>query len=113
MNAEQRLVQKRSRLLEHAKKTGNVRRTCRYFGIARSSFYRWNRAYDRDGESGLVKKPRVARNHPNQLSKEVVDRVLYLRKIHTLNPLMAHCFLDSGSKFITLRKNSFLNSPGR
>ena len=41
MNEEQRLVQKRMRVLEHAKKTGNVRKTCRYFGIARSSFYRW------------------------------------------------------------------------
>ena len=41
MNEEQRLVQKRLRVLEHAKKTGNVRKTCRYFGIGRSSFYRW------------------------------------------------------------------------
>jgi hypothetical protein len=41
MNEEQRLVQKRLRVLEHAKITGNVRKTCRYFGIARSSFYRW------------------------------------------------------------------------
>ena len=54
MNEEQRLVQKRLRVLEHAQKTGNVRKTCRYFGIARSSFYRWKRAFDRDGESGLV-----------------------------------------------------------
>ena len=80
MNEEQRVVQQRLRVLEHAQKTGNVRKTCRYFGIGRSSFYRWKRAFDRNGESGLVNKPRVARNHPNQLSKEVVDRVLYLRK---------------------------------
>ena len=87
MNEEQRLVQKRLRVLEHAKKTGNVRKTCRYFGIARSSFYRWKKAFDRDGESGLVNKPRVARNHPNQLSKEVVNRVLYLRKKYHLGPI--------------------------
>ena len=49
MNEEQRLVQKRMRVLEHAKKTGNVRKPCRYFGIARSSFYRWKKAFDRDG----------------------------------------------------------------
>ena len=52
MNEEQRLVQKRLRVLEHAQKTGNIRKTCRYFGIARSSFYRLKRAFDRDGESG-------------------------------------------------------------
>ena len=74
-------------MLEHAQKTGNVRKTCRYFGIARSSFYRWKRAFDRDGESGLVNKPRGARNHPNQLSKKVVDRVLYLHKKYHLGPI--------------------------
>lgn len=51
MNEEQRLVQKRMRVLEHAQKTGNVHKTCRYFGIARSSFYRWKSAFDREGES--------------------------------------------------------------
>ena len=49
MNEEQRLVQKRLRVLEHAQKIGNVRKTCRYFGIGRSSFYRWKRAFDREG----------------------------------------------------------------
>ena len=54
MNEEQRLVQKRLHVLEHAQKIGNGRKTCRYYGIARSSFYRWKRVFDRDGESGLV-----------------------------------------------------------
>ena len=54
MNEEQRLVQKRLRVLEHVQKTGNVRKTCRYFGIGRSSFYRWKSAFDREGEAGLV-----------------------------------------------------------
>jgi len=53
MNEEQRLVQKRLRVLEHAQKTGNVRKTCRYFGIGRSSFYRWKSAFNREGEAGL------------------------------------------------------------
>lgn len=48
MNEEQRMVQKRLRVLEHAQKTGNVYKTCRYFGIARSSFYRWKSAFDRE-----------------------------------------------------------------
>jgi len=72
MNEEQRLVQKRLRVLEHAQKTGNVRKTCQYFSIGRSSFYRWKSAFDREGEAGLVNKPRVARNHPNQLSQKDV-----------------------------------------
>ena len=61
MNEEQRIMQKRLRVLEHAQKTGNVRKTCRYFGIGRSSFYRWKSAFDREGEAGLVNKPRVVK----------------------------------------------------
>lgn len=97
MNEEQRLVQKRLRVLEHAQKTGNVRKTCRYFGLGRSSFYRGKSAFDREGEAGLVNKPRVARNHPNQLSREVVDRVLVLRrKYHLGRFLVVHQFDNTG-----------------
>ena len=84
MNEEQRLVQKRLRVLEHAKKTGNVRKTCRYFGIGRSSFYRWKRAFDREGESGLVNKPGVLTNglSDSQLGKVCsVPRVGAFRRI--------------------------------
>jgi len=41
MNENQPVVKNRLRVLEHAKKIGNIRKTCRYFGIPRSSFYRW------------------------------------------------------------------------
>ena len=43
------------RVLQHAERIGQVAKTCRYFGIGRASFYRWKRAYERDGEAGLVK----------------------------------------------------------
>jgi hypothetical protein len=52
MNEKQRVVKNRLRVLEHAKKIRNIRKTCRYFGIPRSSFYRWKTAYDRNGELG-------------------------------------------------------------
>ena len=41
-------------VLQHAERTGQVAKTCRYFGIGRASFYRWKRAYEQDGEAGLV-----------------------------------------------------------
>jgi len=44
MNREQREVQRKLRVLEHAEKIGNVRKTCRHFGIARSVFYLWKNA---------------------------------------------------------------------
>ena len=54
MNNDQGEVCRKFRFLEHADQSGNVRKTCRYFGIDRSSFYRWRDAYRNQGEAGLI-----------------------------------------------------------
>ena len=46
-------IQRKLRVLQHAEKIGNARQACRYFGIGRSSFYRWHDAYQKLGEAGL------------------------------------------------------------
>ena len=53
MGPKEREIQRRLRVLEHAEKIGNVCLTCRYFGLARSTFYRWKTEYDKEGETGL------------------------------------------------------------
>ncbi len=40
MNKAQRDIRRKKRVLEHAARIGNVRKACRYFGVARSGFYR-------------------------------------------------------------------------
>jgi transposase-like protein len=49
-------IRRKTRALEHAARTGNVRQTCRYFGIPRSLFYVWRAAYEREGTAGLMRK---------------------------------------------------------
>ncbi|HFK8543837.1 TPA: helix-turn-helix domain-containing protein [Proteus mirabilis] len=41
-------------MLNHARESKNIAKTCRYFGISRETFYAWKRAYERDGEKGLI-----------------------------------------------------------
>ncbi|ENX5421032.1 helix-turn-helix domain-containing protein [Proteus mirabilis] len=41
-------------MLNHARESKNIAKTCRYFGISRETFYTWKRAYERDGEKGLI-----------------------------------------------------------
>ena len=53
MTNEERDIQRKLRVLQHAEKIGNARKACRYFGIGRSSFYRWRVAYQKHGEAGL------------------------------------------------------------
>lgn len=45
MTNDERDIQRKLRVLQHAEKIGNARKACRYFGIGRSSFYRWRDAY--------------------------------------------------------------------
>jgi transposase-like protein len=48
-NAARRLA-----IIRHAREvTGNVARTCRYYGISRQAFYTWLRRYEAEGPAGL------------------------------------------------------------
>lgn len=53
MTNEEREIQRKLRVLQHAGKIGNARKACRYFGVGRSSFYRWRDACQKFGEAGL------------------------------------------------------------
>lgn len=52
--AEHRDISRKLRVLNHAKESGNVSQTCRYFGISRETFYQWKKVYQRDGERALI-----------------------------------------------------------
>lgn len=80
MNQDQREIQRKLRVLEHADRIGSIAKTCRYFGIGRASFYRWRDAYRRHGVEGLRYAKPIARSHPNRTADEVVEKVLHLRR---------------------------------
>src|SRR5271154_6886921 len=67
-------VERRRRVLDHARQAGNVAKTCRYFGIGRASFYRWRREYLKRGEPGLVPRKPGPKSHPNRTSDAVVGK---------------------------------------
>ncbi|WP_143549460.1 helix-turn-helix domain-containing protein, partial [Rickettsiella grylli] len=48
-NKAKRDINRKCKVLQHAQESGNVSKTCRYFGISREAFYRWKRAYERYG----------------------------------------------------------------
>jgi len=68
-------------------KIGNARKACRYFGIGRSSFYRWRDAYQKHGEAGLKNAKSIPKNPANQTPAEIVEKVLYLRRKYHLGPI--------------------------
>jgi IS30 family transposase len=87
MTTDEREINRRRRILDHADESGNVAKTCRYFGIPRSLFYVWRNAYRQHGDEGLRRKKPVPKSHPNQTPDEIVEKILYLRRKYPLGPV--------------------------
>ena len=66
MNQKERDVRRKLRILKHTEENGHVAMNCRYFGVARASFYRWKSLYKKDGEAGLVNKKSIPQNPINR-----------------------------------------------
>ena len=82
---------RKRRIIDHADESGNVAKTCRYFGIPRSLFYVWRNAYRQHGEEGLRRKKPVPKSHPNQTPDEIVEKILYLRRKYPLGGQSGLC----------------------
>ncbi len=93
MKANDREVRRKKRILSHAIESGNVAKTCRYFGIPRSSFYRWRNVYQEHGEDGLRCKKPIAKSHPNQTPDEIVEKILHLRRKYHLGSVRIMWYL--------------------
>jgi transposase InsO family protein len=114
-------AERRRRILQYAEQTGNVARTCRYFGIGRASFYRWRLDYLKLGEKGLVPRKTGPTSHLNRTPAAVVEQVLHLRQAYHLGPMRIVWYLaryhgikisDAGVYRI-LRRNGISRLPGK
>ena len=45
MTPDEKEIKRKLRILKHAEYSGNIAKTCRYFGVARSAFRKTCRAY--------------------------------------------------------------------
>jgi transposase InsO family protein len=104
MNNEAREVlaaHRKYAVLGYAETIGNVQEACRDFGVARSSFYRWKKIYDKEGKAGLIRKKPVARSHPRQIPPEFVEKILHLRTKYHLGPQRIAWYLERYHGFKT------------
>ena len=73
------VIRQKMMILEYARLFGNVIEACRVFGVPRSAFYKWKKAFDAEGKVGPARKKPIAQSQPRQLSPDVVDKILHLR----------------------------------
>jgi hypothetical protein len=66
MTKEERDVQRKLKALRHTEKIGDAGKACRYFGIGRSSFYRWKASFVQNGEAGLITKSSFPKTLPTR-----------------------------------------------
>ncbi|MCM8804087.1 MAG: helix-turn-helix domain-containing protein [Candidatus Omnitrophica bacterium] len=95
MTDKERQVKMRLGWFRHVEEiTGNVAKTCRYFGISRKTYYKWYNRYLKEGEKGLVERSR----RPNHISKEtkhqVIEKILYLRTNYHFGPTRIKMYLE-------------------
>ncbi|MEM6387551.1 MAG: helix-turn-helix domain-containing protein [Pseudomonadota bacterium] len=69
---EERDIQRKLRVLQRAEKIVHVRKACGYFGVGRSSFYRWRDAYQKHIEAGLKNVKSIPKNPANQTPVQIV-----------------------------------------
>lgn len=80
-----------------------IRKVLSYYHIKRSSLYRWLRRFDGTKGSLLDKSHRPLAEHPGKLKKDVVERIMSLRR---RNP--AHTFIEI---WVRLRHDGISVSP--
>ncbi|MCT4544702.1 MAG: helix-turn-helix domain-containing protein [Vallitalea sp.] len=63
-------------ILKHALKENNVSQTCKLFGISRTTYYNWKKAYQKHGMIGLEVKEPTKPNMPNKVNKKIEHEIL-------------------------------------
>ncbi|MCK4431976.1 MAG: transposase, partial [Candidatus Aminicenantes bacterium] len=81
-------------IIRHAEEvTHNIAKTCRYFGISRTAFYRWYERYKKYGEEGLKDRSRRPFHSPRGTKPEIVGKIIYLRKTYHFGPWKIRMYL--------------------
>ncbi|MCP4896676.1 MAG: helix-turn-helix domain containing protein, partial [bacterium] len=94
MTNEQREIHREKRIIEYAERTGNIHKSCRYFGVARSTFYLWRDRYREFGDEGLRSRRGGFHDHPNKTPEEVVGKILHLRRTYHMGPIRIVWYLQ-------------------
>ncbi len=114
MTKAQRDIKRKLRVLRFAQESGNISKTCRYFGISRQAYYEWKQSYAQWGEKGLINSKPCPENPTLRIPKAIEEKILYLRKTYHLGQLRISWFLEryhglkvsSGGVYQVLKRNA-------
>ncbi|MFF7234062.1 IS481 family transposase [Streptomyces sioyaensis] len=91
----QRRARHRLAVLRHVEEvSGSVAATCRYYGISRQCYYRWQRRYEADGLEGLKDRSSAPHHMPTATAADVVEKILWLRRQYHFGPAKIAMYLQ-------------------
>lgn len=119
MTQAERDIRRKLGVFDHASQSGNVSKTCRYFGITRETYYQWKRAYTSQGEKGLINRKPCPQNLKRRTPAPIEEKILYLRKTYHLGPMRIAWYLESyhnirisgGGVYYVLKRNGLNHLP--
>ena len=119
MTKAQADIKRKLAVLNHAKETGNISKTCRYFGISRMVYYKWKRRYDKLGEEGLINGKPCPSNPNIRVAPEIEEKILYLRRKYHFGQLIISVYLrkyhqmivSSGGVYSVLKRHGLNRLP--
>jgi transposase-like protein len=79
-------IARKLKVLKYAQETGNIAKTCRYFGICRQTFYTWQKSFADYGEKGLIDSRPCPENHKLRIPLPIEEKIIHLRTTYHLGP---------------------------
>ena len=67
MTNEESEIRRKLRVIERAEEIGSAAKAYRYYGVPKSTFYRWRQLYREQGDNGLINRKPIPGTHPNRM----------------------------------------------
>ena len=90
-------IARKLKVLKYAQETGNIAKTCRYFGICRQTFYTWQKLFAVHGEKGLIDSRPCPENHKLRIPQAKEEKIMYLRTTYHFR--IKNVRTDNGHEF--------------
>ena len=65
---------------EHLSGEYSIAELARRRGVSRKTAYKWIERYEKAGVEGLEERSRAAHSHPNEITKEMEERILWWKE---------------------------------
>lgn len=116
---EQSDIRRKQKVLNYAKEINNISKACRYYGISRETYYQWKRAYEAEGEKGLINSKPCPQNPKLRTPAHIEEQILHLRQTYHLGQLRIKWYLkryhdidiSEGAVYYVLKRNGLNKLP--